>query len=558
MDKDSRLFNLGAVGLWNVVAQVVASLALVIAEGAVAALIRDVIAILDGAPHDSTFARVAVLLILAGSARGLLTALASALPAAAEIKALQEIRRRYLDALLQASRDTVGISDNHHELFEIAPRAARGAANFLWSVSSAVVAIALAGVMVFLAPRLAMIALPGMMICGVASLAFTRVSRGLASRQIAPARDLTRGLTQASTNWVLLRLYGLEKATRDRLHALNQLTASLGLRSAVVASVGPSLTAVLGICLITALLAQQHAHATAEAAASFVGLVYIMMRIVQHLNALVGSVGAYHSCRPAMLQAAEARAVLRRTTAFVADEAAVSAGTSHASPPRIDVRDVSFRRDGVGEVLAGLTFDVREGEHFAVVGPSGSGKSTLLHLLGGLLSPTGGHVRIEGQEVRAYVAANRASLAYVGPGGGVIDGTIAENLGFGLVTVPSEVEQLEAMERAGAASLAAPRAGGIERRVDENGSGLSAGELQRLMLARALLRRPSLMLLDEITSNVDSATEDLIADQIKELKGRCTVVMVTHRSGILRHFDRVLDLSTGRVVGGDSASRKGA
>jgi ATP-binding cassette subfamily C protein len=195
-------------------------------------------------------------------------------------------------------------------------------------------------------------------------------------------------------------------------------------------------------------------------------------------------------------------------------------------------------------VFENLDLSVGPGQALVIVGPSGAGKSTLLSLMLGLVRPQKGAVELifDGPEP---LAPRRAELlrgvGYVGPESFLIEGTVRENLHYGLEHDPSPEEIAAALDKAECGFLAALPLG-LEHRLTEQGQGLSAGQKQRLSLARALLRRPRALILDEATSNLDAETEARLAETLQRLKGRMTIVVVTHRQALLALADRSLTL----------------
>lgn len=182
-----------------------------------------------------------------------------------------------------------------------------------------------------------------------------------------------------------------------------------------------------------------------------------------------------------------------------------------------------------------------------IQGQSGAGKSTLADLVCGLLSPDSGTVRIDGLVLEGAVRqAWRRRVAYVQQDPVLLAGTIRENL---LWSAPQASEpQLEAALRDAAADYVLALPEGLDTRVGDGGRVLSGGERQRLMLARALLRNPALLVLDEATSALDAANEAAVAQAIMALKPRMAILVIAHRGALTALADQVVTLEAGRIV----------
>lgn len=219
------------------------------------------------------------------------------------------------------------------------------------------------------------------------------------------------------------------------------------------------------------------------------------------------------------------------------------------APHPVELEHVSFFHDGA-PVLHDVSFRVGSGEIVAVVGPSGAGKSTLALLLAGLYRPDKGEIRIGGAPVSEFTRRSLIeAIAFQPQEARLVSGSILDNLTFGLGRAPAGAALRRTLEDAQLVALVARRdAGAEEGSIGEKGAALSGGERQRILLGRALLREPGVLVLDEVTSALDLATEARVLEAIARLRGRRTVVFVTHRLDAARIADRVVVLEKGRVV----------
>jgi ATP-binding cassette, subfamily B, bacterial PglK len=224
-----------------------------------------------------------------------------------------------------------------------------------------------------------------------------------------------------------------------------------------------------------------------------------------------------------------------------------------APPHRLDrevrLEDVSFRyptRDH--PALDGISFAVAAGESFGIVGPTGSGKSTLLDVLLGILDPERGGVFVDGEPLGELRQAWQRSIGYVPQDVYLVDDTLRANVGLGWYGDEiDEARVSEAIHLAELDDVVARLPQGLDTRVGERGIRLSGGQRQRVGLARALYTLPSVLVLDEATSNLDQVTERQIVDTLTALQGGVTMIVVTHRVASVRNCDRILYLDGGRV-----------
>jgi PrtD family type I secretion system ABC transporter len=197
-------------------------------------------------------------------------------------------------------------------------------------------------------------------------------------------------------------------------------------------------------------------------------------------------------------------------------------------------------------ILAGVSLSLEPGESLAITGPSGAGKSTLVRLLTGLWRPHAGVVRLDDVDLAQWPREELGPwLGYVPQDVELFAGTVADNIARLGEVDPDKVVQ--AAQRAGVHALILTLPEGYDTVVDNMGVMLSPGQRQRIALARALYGNPKLLVLDEPNSNLDGAGELALGAALKALRGQVTVVVVTHRSALVQHMDKLLVLEAGRV-----------
>jgi ATP-binding cassette subfamily B protein len=269
-------------------------------------------------------------------------------------------------------------------------------------------------------------------------------------------------------------------------------------------------------------------------------LVYMTQRLLWPLTALGQTLDLYQ----------RSMASIRRITDLLETRPVLVPGAAELGRPvrgDVEMRDVTFGYGEGPDVLRGVSLHIAAGETHAVVGATGAGKSTLARLLLRFHAPRSGTVMVDGTDVRGVSFQSlRRSIGYVSQDVFLFQGTVRENLAFGRPGASDDdIERAARLAEAHAFITALPQ--GYDTVVGERGQKLSGGQRQRLSIARAILRDPAILILDEATSAVDNETEAAIQRSLARVaKGR-TVLVIAHRLSTVRDADRIWVLEGGRI-----------
>jgi ATP-binding cassette subfamily C protein len=401
-------------------------------------------------------------------------------------------------------------------------------------------ALVYAGVAVLVSWRATVAALAASVVVVALLNGLIRAARRAGVRQTRLARAVLGRLTDTLQGVKSLKAMGreslvaplLEAETRQLNRALEREVLS---KAAMRAFQEPLIVLLLALGLYAALTVM------ALPLASVVLLTLLCVRIITSLGKvqkeyqhLAACEGAFAAIRELIQQAEAARE-------------APSGGRTPALTRELRLVDVGFAY-GDAWVVRGASLVAPAGSVTAVTGPSGSGKTTVVDLLVGLLVPQEGEVLVDGVPLRELeVGAWRAMVGYVPQETLLWHDTIARNVSLGDPSV-SAADVQAALTAAGAWEFVGGLADGVETVVGERGLRVSGGQRQRIALARALVRRPRLLVLDEATSALDPASEAAIVETVRGLRDRMTIVAVCHRGPLLAVADRAYRVEGGAIV----------
>lgn len=199
-------------------------------------------------------------------------------------------------------------------------------------------------------------------------------------------------------------------------------------------------------------------------------------------------------------------------------------------------------------VLDGADLTIEKGQFVGVVGPSGAGKTTFADLLLGLLTPEQGRITVGGIDIRQDPDTWLARIGYIPQTTFLLNGSIRENVAFGVRAEEIDDRKVwDALEKAQLADFVREQPAGLDTETGERGIGLSGGQRQRIGIARALYTDPEILLFDEATSSLDTATEEEVMRSIRLFRGEKTVIVITHRTEVLKDFDVIYEVRDGKI-----------
>lgn len=444
-----------------------------------------------------------------------------------------DLTRRLLSLPLTyfARRAAATVAGKLQAAQEIESLLARVAGGTLVQVLAGIAAI---GLLVALHPWLAAASL--LSLGGTVTLArgFSDRLRALAERRFASAVATHSEVVEAITCIQTIRLFHREQAIADRLACSNRLLSQRSLnedRVRRLQDAGANALAILDRVIFLVLGGWLLMHGTIS-----VG-VYLAAGLYRELAraALVEALEVHRDYQ-SMTVAAD------RLTDLISAEPAITGAcaTGSGEAKAIELRGVSFAYSRFeAPVLDRLTLEIRPGECVAIVGPSGAGKSTLAKLLVGALAPDAGQIRIGGCALGTADGDRQLrDVATVMQSDHLITASIRDNIAFFRPCTDAEIEAVARAARIHDVVMALPMR--YETRISDQFEGLSGGQRQRILIARALLGRPAVLIMDEATSSLDTETECAIAEQIRAMP--VTRVIFAHREETIRRADRIVAL----------------
>ncbi len=382
-------------------------------------------------------------------------------------------------------------------------------------------------------------------IIGTVSYVLTRKVKNIQKEILAETTALAGSTTESLRNIELVKSLGLVGQEIDRLNSTTDKILLLELKKLryirSISFVQGTLINLLRTLILGFLL--YLVYSTALTFGQFLSLYFYSFFVFGPLQEMGNVINNY---RDAQVALKEFRAIMDMPKEPVPARAKVVGEID-----TVEFSDVSFEyKSASSKALERVSFVAKAGETIAFVGPSGSGKTSLIKLLVGLYQPKSGSVKYNGvSQDEIDLNSLRQELGFVTQDTQLFAGTIRENLLF-VNPGATDGEMIEALKKSAAGGLLARADRGLDTVIGEGGVKVSGGEKQRLSIARALLRKPSILIFDEATSSLDSITEEEITKTIKDVaavSSRITV-LIAHRLSTIMHADRIYVLEKGTVA----------
>lgn len=396
-------------------------------------------------------------------------------------------------------------------------------------------------------PWLTLVALAPMPVASILVQYFGSLIHTRFERIQASFSDISAQAQENYSGVRLIRAFVREKSEIGRFERLNREYIARALRLVqLMGMLWPTLEFILGISMVITLLAGGHLVIEHRiTVGDFIGFNTYMLQLIWPIIAVGWVVNIFQRGTASVKRIHE----LMEVEPAIADSRSAFSlfGEEHRLRGDIELRNLSFSY-GDTPVLKNISLKIPAGSSLAIVGPTGSGKTTLVNLIPRLYDAPEGALLIDGRPVTDYpLAALRRNIGMVPQETFLFSETIRENLAFGAPQATAD-ELLRAAEAAHIRLEFEEFPQGFETMVGERGVTLSGGQKQRAAIARALLRRPAILILDDALASVDTYTEERILGGLRDYTATSTTILISHRVSTVRNADQIAVLDRGRIV----------
>ncbi|WP_338635661.1 ABC transporter ATP-binding protein [Spirobacillus cienkowskii] len=470
------------------------------------------------------------------------------------------------NVLFTKSVNSIEVSEANFKISEIFPKTLLFFHHLIYFLGFFLQLIVLLFCMFYSSWKDSCVAIFGIFLIGILVLYVNKRIKNISDKVPKEQSAINYSLSNVFKNLLFIKIMKTENMENKSL--INSILhySSFSIKCGFLNNFSYTITPFFGILLLVVIvLTSQHLWHTSPLI--LLSFIYLLIRFIQNLSSFVNSYGFlgiyypqfknsinyFFSCSESIRNEAvsyssflkfNGRIKLNKLQQFLNEDKYILTqynSNINEIPPKISFNNVTFNYpNSANSVFKTFNFQVESGSQIGIIGPSGSGKSTILFLLLGILKPSEGDIKIDNLTPEEFLNNPKNRIGYVGPDPFLIKGTIKENLCYGISFDVSDEEIYNALESVALKDFIDLK--GLDYQIAEDQSGLSSGQKQRICLARAILNKPRLLVLDEATANLDDATEQEIAKVLLNLKNKCTIVIVSHRPGILKWADNIITL----------------
>lgn len=410
-------------------------------------------------------------------------------------------------------------------------------------ITSILTFIGVLSVMFTLSWQLALIAVASIPLTGVIFALVGTPSQRQFRNQWAATGELNAHVEESIAGMALLRVHGGLTAAREQFEESNRDVYQASLRAQILSgSMMPSMTFVSNLVFVATAVV---GAALVAGGAITLGIVQAFVWYSRQFSQTFGQMGGMASRLQSAASSAERVYELLDAPEEVPNSSEAPFVPQHG---KIEFEDVDFSYSPDEELITGLTLTAKPGQTIAVVGPTGAGKTTIVNLLMRFYDVDSGSIRIDDRDIRDMSRADlRRPIGMVLQDTWLFEGSIRDNIAYG-----NDRADAAAIEAAAKASyvdrFACHLPDGLDSMIAETAENISAGERQLITIARAFVSEPTILILDEATSNVDTRTEVLVQEAMNRLRAGRTSIVIAHRLSTIRNADVIVVMNKGRIV----------
>jgi ATP-binding cassette subfamily B protein AbcA/BmrA len=413
-------------------------------------------------------------------------------------------------------------------------------------VTGIITAVGSLGLLFYINWKMTLITLIAIPICAMVMTPIGRKMYVISKTMQDETASFSGQVTQTISEMKLVKLSNAERFEKNNGDTGIQKLLRLGIREGKMQAImGPMMMLVIMLMLV--IIIGYGGHLIATGALNTGGLLAYIVCLFQIIMPITQIATFFNQLQKA------SGATDRIIETLHASEEDVHVGeTLGHMRENISFEHVSFRYDSEdhAHTLSDISFTLEPGKMTAIVGPSGGGKTTIFSVLERFYEPQEGSMQINGKNANTYSLYSwRSKIGYVSQESPLLAGTLRENLTYGLDREVSDEELISACEKANAQIFISQMPDGLGTEVGERGSKLSGGQRQRIAIARAILRNPDLLMLDEATASLDSESEKLVQEALSRIMQNRTTLVIAHRLSTVVDADQIIFLEKGVVTG---------